>query len=208
MLMLNPRFQMEIPNEEPCRCVGELVRYAGNNPSLSDGVITWQAQHFLAWVSCESFALNSHPEVLSVLKHRQSEGKKRRKKGGSRRWCHVPLERSIFTATQASSSALLDWKHPALSFRPGRQKTRDSVFQQANRGEMDLFKTLPPTEQELQSACVLYRREEQRDGSMKWRNFQPNTSAPGRPSVAGLQEEWACFGCGKKNATLGDRSSN
>lgn len=65
---------------------------------------------------------NSHPEVQSVVKHHQtSEQKKRR---GSRRWCHVPLERSIFTATQASSSALLGFRHPALSFRSVRQKQR------------------------------------------------------------------------------------
>lgn len=41
----NPSFQMEIPSEQPSCCVGELIRYVSNEPSLKFQHEPWQAQH-------------------------------------------------------------------------------------------------------------------------------------------------------------------
>lgn len=88
----------------------------------------WQMQHLVyanKWV-VKTLRPNSHSEVLSVLKYLQMDGrtdwKKEKTQNKHRRRCHIPLECSIFTATQASSSTFLEWKHPALSSRSVRSK--------------------------------------------------------------------------------------
>lgn len=86
----------------------------------------WQMQHLVyanKW-AVKTLHLNSHSEVLSVLKYLQMDGRTDRKKEKTQNKCrcHIPLECSIFTATQASSSAFLEWKHPALSSRSVRPK--------------------------------------------------------------------------------------
>lgn len=177
MLESNPRFQMEIPNEQQSCYVGELICYASNEASLSVGVNPDRHNTFSCeWAVQALHPLHSHPEVLSVQKYHQRDRKKEKKKRGRSKMMSRTSGAFNFHRHAGFLISALRLKASCFVLPFCKAKPRDSVFHKKQIRDKRIYLRLNRSFN--LHACFIGER---RDRSVKWRNPRANPSAPEQP---------------------------